>query len=514
VSVTVPVGGDRGAGSIAGLPRDVACSPDGRRVAVGTDEGASTWVLDDGRWQEERSLRWPATEGDEEARPRLTRIALSSDGCQVAGGDEGGTVHLWAAASGELLGQLTHGDWVTGLAFGPEGSRLATAGVDGFARVWDVGTGRRILEVEQGDRINAVAFSPDGRRLATVGRRSARIWNAQSGLELRRLEHPCTVWDVAFSPDGRYVATAARDRTVRVWGADSGERTTLVRHGRSFWGRSVKHVVFSPDGRSLATAGCDKTARLWNVATGEQLLEVGHEGPVDGLAFSPDGRHLITSSSELRMCEVTAGDGAWTHVGVRTSSVGAWLADAAGILGAAVVGLGLTALATFAIFVMFADLFGAWIVDDVVRDPDGAIVEAGVLDQGVQDEIRFGDCLVEEVPWTTRWIVAWMEDWWGDPIVGVPCSEPHDLEVFAVAALPDGAEVPAPGDEIIEAAAEALCDARFAEYVGRGIATSELTYVFWSPTAASWGDGDRRVECWLTSSDGSQLEGSMKHVGR
>jgi DNA-binding beta-propeller fold protein YncE len=514
VSVTMPVGAGSGPVSTAGEARDVAYSPDGRRVAVVTDEGASTWILADGRWQEERSLRSPATNGGEGARPHLTRIAFSPDGRQVAGGEEDGTVHVWAAATGQLLRRLSHGDWVTGLAFGPGGARLATAGEDGFVRVWDAGTGHRILEMEHGHRINAVAFSQDGRRLATVGRRSARVWNAQSGLELRRLDHPRTVWDVAFSPDGRYLVTAARDRAVRVWDADSGERTTLVRHGRSLWGRSVKRVVFSPDGRSLASAGCDKTARLWNAATGEQLLEVGHEGPVDGVAFSPDGRHLITSSPELRMWEATAGGGARSHVGVRTTSAGEWLADAAGILGAAVVGLGIAAIAIFALFVLLVDLFGPWIVDDVVRDPDGAIVEAGVLDQGVQDEIRVGDCLVEQVPWMTRWIVAWMEDWWGDPIVGVPCSEPHDLEVFAVAALPDGLEVPAPGDEIIEADAEALCDARFAEYVGGGIASSELTYVFWSPTVGSWDDGDRRVECWLTSSDGSQLEGSMQHRDR
>jgi hypothetical protein len=65
----------------------------------------------------------------------------------------------------------------------------------------------------------------------------------------------------------------------------------------------------------------------------------------------------------------------------------------------------------------------------------------------------------------------------------MPCSEPHDLEVFAVAALPHDPEVPAPGDEIIRAEAEALCDAGFAEYVGRVITSSELDYVSGSRAA-------------------------------
>ena len=44
----------------------------------------------------------------------------------------------------------------------------------------------------------------------------------------------------------------------------------------------------------LATGSGDKTAGLWEVATGCQLVRLLHDQRVSEIAFSPDGRYLIT----------------------------------------------------------------------------------------------------------------------------------------------------------------------------------------------------------------------------
>jgi WD40 repeat protein len=58
-------------------------------------------------------------------------------------------------------------------------------------------------------------------------------------------------------------------------------------------------VAFSPDGRLLVTASMDNMAKLWDPASGEWVgTLVGHAETVYGAAFSPDGRLLATASMD------------------------------------------------------------------------------------------------------------------------------------------------------------------------------------------------------------------------
>jgi tetratricopeptide (TPR) repeat protein len=61
----------------------------------------------------------------------------------------------------------------------------------------------------------------------------------------------------------------------------------------------VNYVAFSPDGRRVVTASDDRTARVWDTATGQPLsTPLKHEGGVLHAAFSPDGRRIVTASRD------------------------------------------------------------------------------------------------------------------------------------------------------------------------------------------------------------------------
>src|SRR5271166_4731395 len=227
-------------------------------------------------------------------------VAWSPDGKRLATGSDDHTAKVWDAASGqEVLTLKGNNGYVYSVAWSPDGKRLATGSLDHTAKVWDAASGQEVLPLKgDTDCVRSVAWSPDGKRLATGSLdQTAKVWDAASGQEVLTLKgHNGSVLSVAWSPDGKRLATGSGDQTAKVWDAASGQEVlTLKGHNGS-----VLSVAWSPDGKRLATGSLDQTAKVWDAASGQEVLLTlkGHNGSVYSVAWSPDGKRLASASSD------------------------------------------------------------------------------------------------------------------------------------------------------------------------------------------------------------------------
>ena len=72
----------------------------------------------------------------------------------------------------------------------------------------------------------------------------------------------------------------------------------------------VYSVAFSPDGRYVVSGSNDFTARVWEAATGKEVARMTHDFDVSSVAFSPDGRYVVSGSFDTtaRVWEAATGN--------------------------------------------------------------------------------------------------------------------------------------------------------------------------------------------------------------
>jgi WD40 repeat protein/serine/threonine protein kinase len=290
-----------------GPVHSVAFSPDGKLFASAAEDG-TVQLWDVARPGEHRALKGHTA--------RVNSLAFSPDGKTLASASHDGTVRLWDMTSG-LERQALHprSQSTYAVAFSPDGKRLALGGWD--ITLWDPATGKEVSKLEVQGAIHALAFSPDGKTLAggNYGQGVVRLWDVGTGHERLGPHGPAgSVVSVAVSPDGKTIISGATDGTVRL--SDLGgpvprERAVLRWWGLGEAGWAPNALALSPDGKTLVLPAPENFAlSLHDMATGKEVQSFrGHRQIIRAVAFSPDGRTIVSGSHDgtVRLWDVATG---------------------------------------------------------------------------------------------------------------------------------------------------------------------------------------------------------------
>lgn len=235
----------------------------------------------------------------------INKVALSPDGTmfasanaskRIASASEGKTIRLWDIRTGEQRAILNgHADVVHDLAFSPDATMLASSSSDKTVLIWDVQSGEVLRRlIGHTDAVSKLVFSPDGLTLAS-GSKEVIVWNTTTGRKRYAVKGPASI---AFSKDGKTLVTSD-EWEIHLWDALTGEhKKTLSGHLDKSW-----TLAFSPDGKHLVSSG--ETVQLWDANTGKNLSTLSEKFGLGTIAFAAGGTILVgTSWSTIELWDI------------------------------------------------------------------------------------------------------------------------------------------------------------------------------------------------------------------
>ncbi len=350
----------------------LAFSPDGRTVATGSlDHSAIIWEVASGNKRvainadgEIRSLvfsrdgsqlvaegtYWDARSGKklyslkdswpkDVKKPQFVAFGpatFSGDGQQLAAATNGCEISIWDAPTRKmrriLAGQPSSSPYALS-AVSPDAQSIALGGNSHSPRVWtadDPSTMRVLGKADEG--VLAMSWSPNSKLLvcAANGSLSVKLWDVAKNQAVRSFDDPSAPdGGLVLSPNGHFLVAVPIGEPISLWDITSlpkklqrGKQTKNGTNGAGGFGGGglggVDYAAFSPDGNLLAllTGGEVVIEKTFDGATvrrfGGDTLQPLLGGPA--LAFSPDGKQLVTNANAGTVVEWEVASGKKTRV--------------------------------------------------------------------------------------------------------------------------------------------------------------------------------------------------------
>jgi WD40 repeat protein len=177
--------------------------------------------------------------------------------------------------------------------------------------VFDVSSGNRLFSINKAKRnqdgsmaglpprlmhFNGVSWHPAGRQIVISYEfdgdwvSQVMVYDTQTGREIRNLG---TGMDgPVYSPDGRRIAARSSDM-VKIWDSASGQEIrSSIKHEK------LSAIAYTPDGRTLITGGENNFVAAWNAENGTKLWEKNLYADIDTLSVSLNSKTILAAIGE------------------------------------------------------------------------------------------------------------------------------------------------------------------------------------------------------------------------
>jgi WD40 repeat protein len=275
---------------------DAAFNDDGRLVATAeADHVVRLWKPGD----IDAAVLFPARN-----ETTFNGIAFRHDTVLVGGErpDLFGNLRAIDAGTGRVLWAHRLDGGVAQVAMSADAQRGLSVSRDGQAFLWNVSTGAGHLLYADPTKspLSDGALSDDGRLALVAGSHGrALVFDVNSRKLVAAHVQPQSagedVLTAAFSPNHKLAATS-EGQNIAVWGTTDG-KTKLLLTGHE---GPVAAVAFSPDGKRIVSGGADRSIRVWDESNGAILAVLrDHSDYVNSVSFSPDGRSILSASDDF-----------------------------------------------------------------------------------------------------------------------------------------------------------------------------------------------------------------------
>lgn len=282
----------------------IAISKDGKLLATGSAD-SSIIIWDAVTYQIIRRIA--AHKG------QVTTLDFSPDGKTLISGSTDKSLRLWNVMDGTEIRNY-NSEFKQGIyqcKFSNDGNMLGVVSweflksVQGFAKVLDVTTGKLIQRFDTDNHpASAIQFSADNKKLYTgtwgfqIKQHDIASGNLDWNHDMREFDYYTAVQSLDVSPDNKYVVQSGKDNKIRIMNAADGK---LIRQIESWEGHKewVNGVRFSPDGKHFASVSDDGLLKVWETATAKTIFTFkGHTAGTNQVEWHPDGKRIFTTSGD------------------------------------------------------------------------------------------------------------------------------------------------------------------------------------------------------------------------